>query len=76
MGTKITIDPITRIEGHLKIEVEVAGGKGCQCLELRHHVQGYRTHFAGPGSPGCPSLCTAFLRGLNLHPCPVLGEGS
>ncbi len=27
MGTKITIDPITRIEGHLKIEVEVAGGK-------------------------------------------------
>ncbi len=27
MGTKITIDPITRIEGHPKIEVEVAGGK-------------------------------------------------
>ena len=27
MGTKITIDPITRIEGHLKIEVEVTGGK-------------------------------------------------
>jgi [NiFe] hydrogenase large subunit len=27
MATKITIDPITRIEGHLRIEVEVAGGK-------------------------------------------------
>ncbi len=27
MGKKITIDPVTRIEGHLKIEVEVAGGK-------------------------------------------------
>jgi Ni,Fe-hydrogenase I large subunit len=27
MGTKITIDPITRIEGHLKIEVEVVDGK-------------------------------------------------
>jgi [NiFe] hydrogenase large subunit len=25
-GTRITIDPITRIEGHLKIEVEVSGG--------------------------------------------------
>ena len=25
--TKIAIDPITRIEGHLRIEVEVAGGK-------------------------------------------------
>jgi Ni,Fe-hydrogenase I large subunit len=27
MSRKITIDPITRIEGHLRIEVEVAGGK-------------------------------------------------
>lgn len=25
--TKIAIDPITRIEGHLRIEVEVNGGK-------------------------------------------------
>ncbi len=25
--TKIVIDPITRIEGHLRIEVEVANGK-------------------------------------------------
>lgn len=27
MGNRITIDPITRIEGHLKIEVEVENGK-------------------------------------------------
>jgi len=27
MGQKIIIDPITRIEGHLRIEVEVSGGK-------------------------------------------------
>lgn len=27
MATRITIDPITRIEGHLRIEVEVEGGK-------------------------------------------------
>ncbi|MBU3980351.1 MAG: nickel-dependent hydrogenase large subunit [Proteobacteria bacterium] len=27
MGKRITIDPITRIEGHLRIEVEVAEGK-------------------------------------------------
>jgi Ni,Fe-hydrogenase I large subunit len=25
--TKVVIDPITRIEGHLRIEVEVNGGK-------------------------------------------------
>jgi Ni,Fe-hydrogenase I large subunit len=27
MGKIITIDPITRIEGHLRIDVELAGGK-------------------------------------------------
>lgn len=27
MGEKITIDPVTRIEGHLKIEVEIENGK-------------------------------------------------
>ena len=27
MAKRITIDPITRIEGHLRIEVEVAGGR-------------------------------------------------
>jgi [NiFe] hydrogenase large subunit len=27
MAKRITIDPITRIEGHLRIEVEVSGGK-------------------------------------------------
>ncbi|MDY0041747.1 MAG: nickel-dependent hydrogenase large subunit, partial [Desulforhabdus sp.] len=27
MGQRVVIDPITRIEGHLRIEVEVANGK-------------------------------------------------
>jgi Ni,Fe-hydrogenase I large subunit len=27
VAKRITIDPITRIEGHLRIEVEIAGGK-------------------------------------------------
>ena len=27
MGKKIVVDPVTRIEGHLKIECEVEGGK-------------------------------------------------
>jgi Ni,Fe-hydrogenase I large subunit len=27
MSQKIVIDPISRIEGHLRIEVEIAGGK-------------------------------------------------
>lgn len=27
MGKRITVDPITRIEGHMRVEVEVEGGK-------------------------------------------------
>jgi [NiFe] hydrogenase large subunit len=27
MGKRVVVDPITRIEGHLRIEGEVAGGK-------------------------------------------------
>lgn len=27
MAQRIVVDPVTRIEGHLKIEVEVEGGK-------------------------------------------------
>jgi hydrogenase large subunit len=27
MATRITVDPITRIEGHLRIDVEVDGGR-------------------------------------------------
>ncbi|MFZ3047505.1 MAG: nickel-dependent hydrogenase large subunit [Desulfatirhabdiaceae bacterium] len=27
MGNRVTIDPITRIEGHLRIEVEIENGK-------------------------------------------------
>ena len=27
MATKVVVDPITRIEGHLKIECQVDGGK-------------------------------------------------
>jgi len=27
MAKRIVVDPVTRIEGHLKVEVEVEGGK-------------------------------------------------
>ena len=27
MAQRITIDPITRIEGHLRVDIEVDGGK-------------------------------------------------
>ena len=27
MGKRVVVDPISRIEGHLRIEVEISGGK-------------------------------------------------
>ena len=39
MAKKITIDPLTRIEGHLKIEVDVEGGK---VIDARSHGMLFR----------------------------------
>ena len=27
MGKRVVVDPISRIEGHLRVEVEISGGK-------------------------------------------------
>jgi hydrogenase large subunit len=35
---RISIDPVTRIEGHLRIDVEVDGGSVQQGLGELHHV--------------------------------------
>ena len=48
MTTRITVDPITRIEGHLRIDVEVDDGKGHQGLVVRADVARYRED---PGRP-------------------------
>ena len=37
MAKRVTIDPVTRIEGHLRIDVEVDSGT-VQGLGLLHHV--------------------------------------
>jgi hypothetical protein len=49
MGKRITIDPITRIEGHLRIEIEVEGGRSGSST-----VQRWILRVAGtlPGSRG------------------------
>ena len=48
MAQRITIDPITRIEGHLRIEVEVSGGKVVNAITLCS---------APAGSERTPMLC-------------------
>ena len=55
MSTRIVVDPITRIEGHLRIEVEIKNGKNQQpvlssngkypILGSAGNVMGYATEF-------------------------------
>ena len=46
--TRITIDPITRIEGHLRIDCEVDGGKVNKAWSSGPDVAGHRAHPQGP----------------------------
>ena len=56
--SRITIDPVTRIEGHLRIDVEVDGGRRAEGVVVGPDVPRHRAHPAGPRS----------ARGLALHP--------
>jgi Ni,Fe-hydrogenase I large subunit len=47
MGKKIVIDPITRIEGHLKIEVEVENGKVKDAWSSGTMARGFETLLRG-----------------------------
>ena len=58
---RVVIDPVSRIEGHLRIEVEVSDGTRHQSLVHRHLVPWHRNHF---DRPRCP-------RRTPDHPAPV-----
>ena len=60
--THIVVDPVTRIEGHLRIEAEVDGGRRSGRLVLFHDVPRYRDHLEGQGSARCLGLHPADLR--------------
>ena len=45
--TKIAIDPITRIEGHLRIEVEVDGGQVTKAWSSSTMFRGIETILQG-----------------------------
>ncbi len=47
MSTTVTIDPITRIEGHLKIEVEVDGGKVTKAKSCGEMFRGWEKILRG-----------------------------
>jgi coenzyme F420-reducing hydrogenase alpha subunit len=76
MGKRVVVDPITRIEGHLRIEVEVAGGKVVNAWSSGQMFRGIELILQGRDPAGRTPFCAAILRRLNVHPCSVLGEGS
>ena len=46
-GNRITVDPITRIEGHLRIDVEVEGGKVSNSWSSAQAFRGIETIMRG-----------------------------
>ena len=47
MSKRIVVDPITRIEGHLRVDVEVDGGKVTEVLVVGPDVPRHRAHSRG-----------------------------
>ena len=48
MANRIVVDPVTRIEGHLRIEVEVKDGKVVDAYSSGHDGARLRDHPEGP----------------------------
>ena len=63
--TRIAIDPITRIEGHLRIEVEVADGKVTKAWSSSTMFRGIEEILKGQGSTLSLDNYTTHLRCLN-----------
>jgi hypothetical protein len=75
MGQRIVVDPITRIEGHLRIEVEIAGGKVVNAWSSGQMFRGIEMILQGR-DPRDASFRGPLMRGLNAYSFSVLGEGS
>ena len=51
MSERVVVDPITRIEGHLRIEAQMNGKPDRICLFSRHHGARHRDHHARGRDP-------------------------
>ena len=60
MAKKITIDPITRIEGHLKIEVEVEDGKVKNAWSSGTMARGFEAMLKGKDPRDAPFVTSRF----------------
>ena len=62
---RITIDPVTRIEGHLRIDVEVDGGSVQKAWASCTMWRGIETILQGRDRPRRLGICAALLRSLH-----------
>jgi len=60
MAKKITIDPITRIEGHLKIDVEVENGKVKDAWSSGTMARGFEAMLTGKDPRDAPFVTSRF----------------
>ena len=77
--TVIAIDPVTRLEGHLKVEVQVEGGKVADAWITGGMFRGFEAILRGrnPATPprsysasaACALWRTLRRRPLRLRPC-------
>ncbi len=65
MSQRITIDPVTRIEGHLRIDCEIIERRRIQSMGVRHHVwRGMEEIVKNRDPRGCVDDCAAYLVAL------------
>ncbi len=60
MGERITIDPVTRIEGHLSIEVEIEGGKVVDAWSSGTMARGFEILLKGKDPRDAPYVTSRF----------------
>ena len=71
MGKRIIVDPITRIEGHLRIEVEVEGGKVVDAWSSGQMFRGIEMILKGATLGMHTTLCSApAVSALTFTPSP------
>lgn len=64
----VVIDPLTRIEGHLRIEVEVKDGRVSEARSVGTLYRGLETILVGARPPRRTALHAAHLRRVHLYP--------
>ena len=74
MSERIVIDPITRIEGHLRVEAEIEGGTIKNAYSSGTMVRGIE-NIVKTGIPGCMGFRRPCLRRMYFHPLACLGTG-